>query len=293
MKKALSSVLAILLSLGMLCAFAACKEEKPELSTEPDTQVEDTEVITTAATPGESETTDATEPPTEDVDAPVSEEETEETQKTPDQMSKEELVQYYNDAINNVREKKPSFDRTSTQKMLSVKTDFIGGIADGIVNKIVKDKMPGNPEELPVAKGKDNTGAFFSEMKVSAVKASDVTSIKATKEGNNYVITLTLGTATNPKKDGSNAYSRVFSIATRQDVLDELKGVVSADPNEATMLFHSGKATITVNPEGQVVKGYGEFLVDVTAKNVKASGLTVKTLNAYQKTSNDYRNFKY
>ncbi len=316
MKKSLFTILALLLTVVMLGTFAACNtnDDPTEATTteaiEPLTEealpeetsaIEDTsDADITSEEPGLSEDAAAAAAATASTsvvtsksgDTTAATTTTAATGKTPDKMNKEELVKYYNDAVNNVRDKKPQISRTEVLKIKSVKLSLGGGMADGIASRLVNDKMPGNPESSTIAKGKDNTGDFMTVTSRSVAKASDVTSASATKSGENYVITLTLGNETNPAKDGSSKYSRFFSIATRQDVLDDIKDVVTADVNKCTLTYNGGKVVITVNPEGQIIKAHGEFKVDADAKEVKVGPLK-SDLIAYQISTNDYTNFKY
>jgi len=294
-KKALSSVLAILLTLAMLGMFAACGDT--EDPTEPEI-TEDTTPVTEPPTidvVGEPTTEDdITEPPTEPDSDPVTEPTTEVAAASdPTKMSKDELVQYYNDLVNSVREKKPAYTRTAVQKMDSIKTSVLGGIADGIVNGIVKKKMPGDPKEHKQKKGDKNDNEIFGPTKTGSVKVSDVSSASAVKDGANYVITLKLGKETNPTTDGNSKYSRFFSVATRQDVLDELKDSgVEGDVNKATLTYHDGKMVVTVDPDGKVIKVHEEFFVDADAKEIKVS-IIKGDIIAYQSTTNDYTSFVY
>lgn len=293
MKKALSSVLAILLTLAMLGMFSACKDDpgptEPEITDEIIVPPTSEDIVVDGPVDTEPTTEDDITDPT--ADDPT--DELTETAKTPDQMSKEELVKYYNEIVNSVREKKPAYTRTAVQKMNSIKTSVLGGIADGIVNNIVKNKMPGDPKEHKQKKGDKNDNEIFGPTKTGSVKVSDVTSASAVKDGANYVITLKLGKETNPTKDGNSKYSRLFSVATRQDVLDELKDSgVEGDVNKATLTYHDGKMVVTVDPDGKVIKVHEEFFVDADAKEVKVS-IIKGDIIAYQSTTNDYTSFVY
>ncbi len=309
------SIPALIVALIMICIFAACDNTPAETTAAPTTTIttvvattEDptteeptTEEPTTEATTTEAPTTETTttaKPTTAKPKLTTTKPTTAKTasekdlEKTPDKMSKDELIKYYNDAINNVRSKKPKISRTEVLKIKSVKLSLGGGIADGIASRLVNDKMPGTPKKTTITKGKANAGDFMTEMAKSAVKPGDVISAAATKSGANYVITLKLGKEVNPATNGSSKYSRFFSIASRQDVLDDIKDVVTADVNKCTLTYHDGKAVITVNPQGQIIKAHGEFYVDAVAKQVKVSALKTD-LTAYQVSTNDYTNFVY
>jgi len=310
-----------LLLTGLIACFAACGDKPVDPPKTDDTEViteitveTTTEEITTE--PDEIETTLPDETTTE---AP------EEGLADPTKLAKAELVEWYNDRVNYVREAKPGISLKQTQKMDEVKTSILGGIADPIINPIIKSLMPGDPEYKTIKKGQvnhkwftdaenkaakdkagyDNLSAaakiefdnpytyFMAPTKTSAVKLSDLTDIKAVKSGVNYVVTLTLGSETNPSNDGNSKYSRVMSVASRQEVLDELEPFgVKADINKAKLNYYGGKAEITVNPAGEIIKAAFEFRVDADAKEVKASILTADIVGK-QSSSNIYTDFKY
>lgn len=208
-------------------------------------------------------------------------------------LSKNELIQYYNDAINRVRNDRPGYTRTEVLKITGVKTSLLGGAADGAINGVLKNQMPGDPSVSQRSKGENNADHFFNPLQVSNVLPSDVTSISAKKEGDNYVVTLTLGQEINPATDGFSKYSRMFFIATRQDVLDalEINGVTS-DVNNTSLTYHDGKSVITVNGEGQIIQAHGEFLVGAETKQAKVAVFTMD-ITAYQSSAWDYSNFVY
>ena len=298
MKKALSSVLAILLALAMLGMFAACGGGDKE-TTVADTTVETTtepeseDVVATTAPEGD--TSDATETTVDDAvtepGATTVETTTEAADVDPTKMNKDQLVKYYNDAINLVRSGKPGYTKSEVLKIDSVKTSVLGGMVDGIVNGIVNDKMPGTPNVSSKNKGENNVDHFMNPETTSAIRVSDVSSITATKSGDSYVITLNLGTATNPAKNGGSAYSRLVFISSSQDVLDELSGSgVQGDPKNCVLSYRGGKSVITVNAKGQITKAHSEFFVDADAKSVKVSIISGDIV-AYQSSKWDYTNF--
>ena len=312
-KKSIRSILAILLALCTVAVFAACNGNSKIDPTEPlvttdITDEPDTEpvVVDPVTDPTEDDTITEepeieTEAPTEATTEAPSGATTVTTTKVtttakpaadPTKMNKDELIKYYNERMNYVRDKKPAFTRVTVQKIDKIKTSLLGGIADGIVNSIVKSYMPGDPETVNVKKGQNNVDDFFVIQKTFNVKPGDVTSATAAKSGNNYVITLKLGNEVNPAKDGTSKYSRVFAIATRQDILDELKGTVEGDVNKTTLTYHGGFAEITVNPKGEIIGAKGNFFVDADAKDAKAKGLKLD-LVANQSTTNTYTNFSW
>jgi len=285
MKRVLTLVLALALALGAVAVFASC-DKTPDLEiTEP--------LVTTEAPPIE------TDPP---IDLPGTDDETETTTEEeiaeatpldPTALNKEELIDYYNAAVNFVREAKPSYTREERLKVNDFKTSIARGAADGLIRPIVKNMMPGDPEYTSRKKGEDNVDHFFIEQPVSAVRASDVKSITAKKDGANYVITITMGSEVNPERKGNSRYSRVFQIQTRQDVLDKLAdGGLTGDAKNCTLTYRDGKAVVTINEKGQIIRASTGFYVDADAKNMRIA-IFNPDIVAYQQSNWEYTNFSY
>ncbi|MCL1952901.1 MAG: hypothetical protein FWF60_08755 [Oscillospiraceae bacterium] len=276
-------ILVFLLALCAIAAFAACDKTPTLEPTEPVFNTDD--YTTTEAPPTETE-------PPEETTEPI--EETTEAQ-TPDltAMDKEQLVQYYNDAVNAVRAVKPAYTREERLKINDFKSSILGGMLDGLLKDVVKKAMPGDPVVTSKKQGESNVDHFFIEQEVSAVNASDLKSITARKEGSNYVITLTLGNEVNPARKGASRYSRVFQIQTRQDVLDNLAGNgLNGSVDRTTLTYRDGRAVVTINENGQIIRASTEFFVDATSKQAKLSIFTFD-LTAYQQSNWEYTNFVY
>ena len=306
MKKALSSVLAILLALAMLGMFAACKD-KPVDPTEPDTTVEDitTEPDTEDAAATTAPDDGTTEEPAtgDDVDATTVEGATEDAAGDADplappanlgDLSKAEKLDYFNKVANNVRTAKPGFKTEYLEELGKMSFTGIVNAVSGIIDSVKQKLMPGEWKYETVAKGADNKGKFMSEnANASDLKASDAASISATKSGSNWVIKVNIITETNPAKGTGSAHSRIMPIATRQEVLDEITGiasVISADVNDATLKYNGAYATVTVNEKGQVIAAEYSFKVDAQANNVKISFIGTN-VTAPQSTKKIYKDF--
>ena len=277
-------VFAILLALCLLCAFAACNRNNPPEPTDPTSDITETAPDTTPviAPPQESEpgtepvTTITTEPPTEPETTA-----TEPAEKLPTEMSKAELVEYFNKCANRVRSERPGFTYEMTNKIANPK--IVGGIAsilNPVVPRIVAKLMPGDTEYFPMKRGQDNSEHFLSLQKATAssIKAGDVTSIQAAKSGTGYVITVRLGSATNPLKDGNSAYSRLFQIKTPKELLEEISGEdnkISGDYNNITLDYFNGNVVMTVDAQGRVTGLTGGFDVKAVAQDMKMYGFTV------------------
>jgi len=100
---------------------------------------------------------------------------------------------------------------------------------------------------------------------------------------------------TNPAKGTGSANSRIYPIASRQEVLDEITGVASvitADVNNASLLYNSGTVVLTVNSKGQVIAGEYKFKADATANNVKITIISTN-VTAVMTVTSKYFDFKW
>lgn len=287
MKKPLTRLFAFLFAAAALTGFAACGKEAAE---PPTTAAPETATAAEPAAAGAADETDATE-----ADATTAAQAgTAAPEGLPDPvgMSKAELAAWYNDRVNYMRGKKPAFTRVETLRIERIDTSM-GRLADGIINPIMRTFMPGDPVTDHYPKGTGSAGVSFSKFEKSVVRASDPASISAKKEGNNYVLTLTLGRETNPAPDGSSVYSRLFTVITRQELLASLEGVLEADPDKATMVYHSGRVELTVNQKGEIIAASASCQIDVEARDVKAGPIKVDTLSVKQSCAHVYSDFTY
>ena len=291
-------ILVLLLALALaFTVFAACGKTPAEEITEPanveefTTEADETEPPDEITEPGEeTEPSEETTEPGEDVTTEAGE--TTEA-ADPTTMNKTQLIQYYNDAINGVRDAKPGYKRVEVQKINSMSTSLAGGVLDGLLNGVVRQLMPGDPKESTKNKGDSNVDHFYIYQPTSAVRVDDVANITARKDGANYVITLTMGSEVNPANHGNSRYSRVFWAATRQEVVNDLAGAsLTATIENTTLTYKNGRSVITVNDKGQIIRASAGFNVDADAKQAKISIFTFDVV-AFQETSWEYTNFVY
>ena len=302
MKKAQVSILAFLLAAAMLAGFAACGREAAEPAALMTTEAAITEQTRMERTTGQTTTEHMTEPATAETGETTATEENTNAEPAaavpegvpnPVGLSKADLVGWYNERINYVRDQRPRMTRTETMKILAIETTLLGGAVDGIVNAAVKRFMPGDPAVETIQKGTDNRDFFMGSMPGPVIRLADAQSITAKQEGGNYVVTLLLGSEANPKNDGVSKYSRIGSPATAQDILDTVSEMgITGDIDKATLLYHDGKVVVTVNPKGEVIRLSGEFYVDAQAREVRASILKTD-LTAKQYAQHVFSGFVY
>ena len=307
MKKTFSSVLAILLALAMVGVFAACgggggttteapttedlftTEPPTEETTEPeitsDTEITDPDQPTTEAPTEPGATTDpnATDAPADKFAPPAN----------LNTLGKAEQLAYFNLVANKVRDEKPGFSTEYLEKIEKISLSGAAAIANPIVEMVKNQLMPGEWKYETFAKGTDNKGKFLSEITPFELRSGDVASINSVKSGENWVMTVKIVSENNPAKPTGSANARAYPIASRQEVFDEITGIsdlISADINNATLRYHSGYITLTVNPKGQVIAGEFQFQVDAKADNVKISIVTTN-VTAPQSTTKKYKSF--
>ncbi|MDR2525575.1 MAG: hypothetical protein LBC83_05260 [Oscillospiraceae bacterium] len=196
----------------------------------------------------------------------------------PTKYNKAQLIAYFNAVTQKVRDKKPAFKFERQLKIQDVTSTLLGGIADGIINAVVKDLMPGNWESWDMKKGDANNGKWMSgsEKTATAIKADTIKDITVKKNGSNYVISVTLNEATNPSKTpNSSDYSRLHEIEDPEGIMKSITGsdgTIKGDHTKMILRYNSGYSNVTVNAKSQVVSMDGGF--DVDAKTIdKAMGV--------------------
>lgn len=290
------AILALALALGI----AACKRNGPPAPIEPPPA----ETTTTTQTQSDNVKPAIISQPQSDSTKPtaqVSEAETVADPKDPlfdpsvPGLPKAQLIEYINARLNFVREKKPAYHKEQLQTISKLSFSKLAAILNPIGAALIKQKMP--PVVVPgdMEKSKDNVNDFLGMTAVFNIRPGDVIGVTAKKSGANYVVELKYDEETNAEKDGRGKYSRVFSAASRQDTLEQLKDALSADPNEATFIFRKGEMRITVDAgAGEIREAHAEFEVGIDAQNVtvKQVNLTVN-LTAQQNTIIDWSRFEY
>jgi len=295
--KFLAKAVAALIVLALLVPLGACGGTRPA-NADPQTTTEMVTEATTEEATEEATTEEATEETTEAATEAATEATTEpdETttdaaEKTPDQFNKAELLAYFNEAANRVRKEMPGYTYVITKKTFNVKLQGgILSIANPIINQVMKALMPGNPETIQFVKGKDKPkdgngnewnriDNFLANTKSAAanLQPGDVTSATVKKDGANYAVTVKIITEVNPAPDGKGANSRVFIVDSVKKVVDDIVGEVpglTADIKQTKLRFCNGSVTLTINPQGQVVRMAGGFDVKAESKNLKMIGMS-------------------
>ena len=189
------------------------------------------------------------------------------------ELSQAEQLAYFNLAVNRVRAQRPGFAQRERLRIDSVRSSILGGIADGIINSIVKDRMPGGWEQQTIAAGRDNTGQFLSKnANASDLSMQDITAISSTKIGDNWDIMINIAESVNPAAGTACSMGHIAPIATREQIADELNPIGAfVEPVNINLRYHSGYARVTVNPEGKVISATTGYQVHAQATGVSIS----------------------
>lgn len=254
MKRSLLSLFSVLLTVMMLCLSSCMKvnitfpqnnniignitpettqaviETLPEVSTEAETlpSVENTTApeITTAA-PAE---------------------------KVPTEMSKAELLSFFNENMNLVKESMPAFERAKLTTVSDIKLS--NQAANALVGFVKGALLSEETEIANASKGQSCVEIMTpaGERYVSQLTVSDIKDITLNTEGTNYVVTVTLPDAKNPTKD-EGAYAKIFNFITVDDVVKTYAPKVGAtvDRKNIEVNYSGCYAKAVFSPDGKVV----------------------------------------
>ena len=322
MKKNLISAVAIMLCTAMLLSLAGCFTVTVQFPSAENTEngdgdgagdfIQTPDGVEThpADTPSEaaaetqaqttvqptSQTSGQTEPPTaapvqpaaETTDAPAE-------NKTPDKLSGQALLTYFNDAINTVKTQKAGFRKSKLTTIKDLKLS--NSMANTLVG-FVKGALLSETEDITdVKKGQSSDSVLSPSGKsyASALTMNDIKNISAVKSGSGYVITVNLKDEQNPASDGT--FSRCMDYMTVDDVEKIYAPKVGAAVTRSniTVKLSNSSAKLTVDANGKVT-GY-ETLVNGLLTMKDASIKKVVTINTdldiLLSSTTKYTNFEF
>jgi hypothetical protein len=163
-----------------------------------------------------------------------------------------------------------------------------------VVNLVIGIIMPGDPENRQRARGEDIQYYWMSDLPganmAANLRTQDITRITSTRQGDNWRIEVRIREEVNPVRTGSHA--RIVPIQTREEIIAEITGAgpINADPNEASVRYHSGFAWVVVNSLGQVTSAAAGFDVTAEADNARIAGIRTN-VTAQQTSRWTYSNF--
>ncbi len=302
MKKALFSVLALLLATAMVVSFAACGgNEKPETTTVPNVEADATEsgdIVEGDTTAAEGDTTVADETTaadattvadaTTDANATTVAGETTTAAGTVIPQGPAAIVALYNEATAKAVSAKPGYKKTVTTKLNDLKMGALAKI--DLVRETVGDFLGEGTETATVAKGKAS-----KEIVKSTLTAADVANAtcKLSADGKYYEVTITVKNEKNPLK-GKSALNRFTN--DYKDINEMRAGLEDAgaavETIDITVKTATIKAKIAVDTKAFSSVDY-TISSDAYLTNVKYTIAKVKVVTGNIYTTVKYSGFAY
>ncbi|MBR3767733.1 MAG: hypothetical protein IKL10_05785 [Clostridia bacterium] len=194
--------------------------------------------------------------------------------KTPLQMSKAELLEWFNKSVNDVKAVNPGFTRAK----LTTVSDIVlsNQLANTLVDFVKGMLLSEETEYATATKGQSCVEIMTptGERYVSQLSLADIKDITVTQQGTSYVVTVTMPDAKNPAKDTST-YAKIFNFITVDDVVSTYAPKVGAtvDRNNITVNYSGSYAKAVISPDGKI-EAYDTYvrcvmsLLDATVKKV-------------------------
>ena len=262
-------ILAIVLALSFVFAFAACGGNEDEVTTT--APVTEEEIVTDAPVDATEAATDAPVDATEAASAEateaasdaaseaaseaVSAEETTAAAAMP--QTKEEIVAAFNTAVNAVKTNGKSVKRSYSKISLNG-TPVLPGVVDGILKMLggaenfLNDQLSKNSKGAETYTGAQITAVYpvEGESYASKLTAADVKEATIKEKDGKWVITIK--TVDDSKSDsikhGQGHAPKAFNVVLPGVVNDNIPGIATGIVGTATMNYPSSTCTVTVDP---------------------------------------------
>ena len=269
----MKKILAVLLALTMIFAFAACggKTEKP---TEPEATEAASEAEATEAA-SEAESTEAASE-AESTEAASEAESTEAATEATKGLNSEDaaaVVAYYNEAVKASKDNAPKGKQT--MKLID---GSLGG--DGAVGAILKILEPAAVKALE----KNSTSTDYIPGNETDVLVSDVSSATAVSKNGVTTINLKLKTQTDGSDgdahNGGPVARGVGTLGSIDGALKELGAELVSGRDTVKLTYNNAYVTVKVDEEtGKIIGGTWHYLVNIFIGEAKAKlgiSLTLK-----------------
>ena len=214
----------------------------------------------------------------------------------PLEMSKEELLGWFNHSLNSVKENKPGFERAKQTTVADIVLS--NQLANTLVGFVKGMLLSEEVETATAAKGQSCSDLMSPDGQnfVSQLSMADIKDIAVAAEGTGYAVTVTLPDAENPTKE-EGAYSKIFNFITVDDVVNTYAPKVGATvARENIKVTYSGctaKAVISADGKVEAYHTYVTCVVELKDATVK-KGVTINTDVEFTLVSTvDYTNFVY
>lgn len=228
----------------------------------PDTTQQATQTITQSAETTLAYTETSTDAPTQTV--------TETTEKLddPSEWSTKRIVSEYKKAAQKSNSTAKSTQRITIEKMSVNDGEYESAMA--FIKTIISKFLESNSTE------KDGiTGGFEN------LVASDVSSAKAYKSGNDTVIEMTMLEQTSGPKEDANSGSVGHAITAVGDISVVVKDLsdrglpLELSEDETYIYYTNPTVKVTINENGEIISGQWQYTVEISMNNFKAFGQTV------------------
>lgn len=254
MKRSLLSLFSALLAVMMLCLSSCMKVNItfPQNNNiignvTPETTQAVVETLPEVSTEAE------TLPPAENTTAPESTTAAP-AEKVLTEMSKAELLEYFNKNMNLVKESMPAFERAKLTTVSDIKLS--NQAANALVSFVKGALLSEETETASASKGQSCVEIMTptGERYVSQLTMNDIKDVTLKTEGTNYAVTVTLPDAKNPTKD-EGAYAKIFNFITVDDVVKTYAPKVGAtvDRKNIEVNYSGCYAKAVFSPDGKVV----------------------------------------
>ena len=257
-------IAALLSAAAILVSFPGCISVKFENGTEETTaaQVRETLPLPTEGVPPTENFTEAQ--PTESVLPteydPLAEEPQTAYSPTPDlaadpiQMTPEEQLAFFNDAVNSVKTSRVGFTKTERTEVGDVRLS--NTLANSLISVVKSALLPESAQVQTVEPGdpSDHLMSPTNMPYVSGLDMNDIDSVSVVPLGTDRVITVRVKSERDPDPKGSSS-AKIFDFATADDIRNvyapKAGAVVSAE-NVSTLLSDC-TAKATVDAYGRVI----------------------------------------
>lgn len=226
---------------------------------------------------------------------PVVETTTQPAVKTPDTMTNQELLDFFNSSVNALKSNKVGFTRSKLTTMQDLVLS--NSLANSLVGLVKGMLFSDETEYATAVKGQSNNDLLppSGQPFASSLTLNDVKNISVQKNGNNYVITVVGVDCVNPTT--ASPCAKVFDYLTIDDVMNTYVPKVGATVarEDVGVSFKNSKAILTVSANG-VVSGYETQTYNyLTMKNASIKkGVTISTdLDVTLYTVTKFYDFQY
>ena len=228
--------------------------------------------------------------------APVVEQPTASASLNPLEMSKGQLLDWFNLNLNNVKEGMPAFDRAKQTTVADIALS--NQVANTLVGFVKGMLLSEEVETASTEKGQSCV-EFMSptgERYVSQLTMAEIKDISVMAQGTGYVVTVTMPDAVNPTKDES-AYAKIFNFITVDDVekvyAPKVGATVARNNIKVTYSGCTAKATFAADGRVESYNTYVTCVVSLKEATIK-KGITISTDVDFKLVSTtDYTNFSY